>query len=379
MKNEIPALFRKENVFRAAGAAFLLCAALFLLKIPGPKILVESPSDGTSAVARVLDVDNSDIDVHGLVEYGTQHLTVELMRGKRRFPAENELRAQLEFDKKFVPGDLVLVNLPASGGIDAPVIAREHYRLPWAGILFAGFSAFLILFAGWTGFRSLFTFFFSCLVIWKILIPAVLSGWNATWTSFAAVAVLTAVIVFLVAGGLNRKGVCAFVGSMLGILLSLALAEFFTVMLRLNGATMPFSQQLLYSGAPITSLRDIFAGAIILASSGAVMDLAMDISAGMEEVKYHKPSVSFREILVSGLRIGRAVVGTMTTTLLLAYSGGFLTMLMVFAVESVSPFDFINTAIVGAEVVKTLVGSFGLVLVAPLTALAGAFVYSRDV
>jgi uncharacterized membrane protein len=377
MKSKIKSFFGKEKVFQIAGVAFLVCATLFLLHIPGPKILVESPAGKNSAVARVLDVDNSDIDVHGLVEYGAQHLTVELLKDKRKFSAENELRAQLEFDKKFEKGDLVLVNLPKSGDEGTTIIAREHYRLLWIGVLVVGFSIFLIAFAGWTGFRALFTFFFSCLAIWKILVPAVLAGYSATWTSFAAVAVLTAVIVFLVAGGLNKKGLCAFTGSMLGVLVSLALAEFFTRMLRLNGATMPFSQQLLYSGAQITSLQDIFTGAIILASSGAVMDLAMDISVGMEEIKFHKPTITFKEILFSGLRIGRAVVGTMTTTLLLAYSGGYLTMLMVFAVEGVSPLDFINTTIVSAEVVKTLVGSFGLVLVAPLTAAVGAVIYSR--
>jgi uncharacterized membrane protein len=79
---------------------------------------------------------------------------------------------------------------------------------------------------------------------------------------------------------------------------------------------------------------------------------------------------------MSGVRIGRAVVGTMTTTLLLAYSGGYLTMLMVFAVQGTSPLDFLNTTLVSAEVVKTLVGSFGLVLVAPFTALVGAWIFT---
>ena len=107
------------------------------------------------------------------------------------------------------------------------------------------------------------------------------------------------------------------------------------------------------------------------------MDLAMDIASGIEEVKRHSPTLGFRDLLGSGLRIGRAVVGTMTTTLLLAYSGGYLTLLMVFAAEGTRPFDFLNSTLVSAELVKTLVGSFGLVLVAPLTALVAALVFSR--
>ena len=75
--------------------------------------------------------------------------------------------------------------------------------------------------------------------------------------------------------------------------------------------------------------------------------------------------------------MGRAVVGTMTTTLLLAYSGGYLTLLMVFAAQGTHPMDFLNSTLVSAEIVKTLVGSFGLVLVAPFTAAVGAWIYTR--
>jgi uncharacterized membrane protein len=140
---------------------------------------------------------------------------------------------------------------------------------------------------------------------------------------------------------------------------------------------MPFAQQLLYSGFSGLDLQDIFFGAIVLASSGAVMDLAMDVAAGMEEVVLRRPELPRGELLLSGLRIGRSVVGTMTTTLLLAYSGGYLTLMMTFAAQGTSPIDFINNPYVASETVKTIIGSFGLVLVAPLTAVVGALILCR--
>ena len=118
----------------------------------------------------------------------------------------------------------------------------------------------------------------------------------------------------------------------------------------------------------------MFVGAAVLASSGAVMDLGMDIAAGMDEVVRHSPGIAPLALMSSGMRIGRAVVGTMTTTLLLAYSGGYLSLLMVFAAQGTNPSDFLNSTLVSAELVKTLVGSLGLVLVAPFTALVGAAV-----
>lgn len=107
------------------------------------------------------------------------------------------------------------------------------------------------------------------------------------------------------------------------------------------------------------------------------MDLAMDIASGVEEVARHNPSLPSRELLLSGMRIGRSVTGTMTTTLLLAYSGGFLTLLMAFAAQGTAPRDFLNSTLVSAELVKTLIGSFSLVLVAPFTALVSARIFRR--
>ena len=146
----------------------------------------------------------------------------------------------------------------------------------------------------------------------------------------------------------------------------------FTHSFRIDGAVMPYSQALFFAGFEYLNLTDIYIGAIFLASSGAIMDLAMDVAAGMKEVITQRPDIPRMELMFSGFRIGRLVVGTMTTTLLLAYSGGYLTMIMTFAAEGAGPIDFLNYPYVASEVAKTLVGSIGLLLVAPFTALLGA-------
>ncbi|MBR2488544.1 MAG: YibE/F family protein [Kiritimatiellae bacterium] len=349
----------------------LCCAALLL--VPGARRLAD---DGARTVrAEVVETDDSGLQLHGLVEFGTQLMKVRLPDG-RVFQAANELRAQMELDKKFSVGDTALVVLPPNAAGGDILVARDHWRMGWGFAFFAGFCILLCVFGGWTGLKALFSFVFSCLVVWKLLIPLVLAGWHASTVVFAAVAVLTSVIMYLVAGW-TRKGISAFAGAMLGVVASLALAHFFGRVMNVNGATMPFAQQLLYSGFSGLDLQDIFFGAIVLASSGAVMDLAMDISAGVSEVARHSPGLGRRELFMSGIRIGRAVVGTMTTTLLLAYSGGYLTLLMVFAAQGTSPVDFINSTLVSAEFVKTMVGSFGLVLVAPASALVAAYLHDN--
>lgn len=348
--------------------AVFLALGIGMLFLPSAPTLVSN--EGESAVATVVEVDDEGVQTQGLIEFGSQNLLVKLPDGTIR-RAANQLRGQLEFDKKFAVGDTCVVVLGPE-----PLVARDHYRLTWLFVLFGAFAALLVLFGGITGAKALFSFVFALIAIWKALIPACLSGFDPRLVSFALVTFLTGVIMMLVAG-LSRRALCASLGAVLGIGVSLVLAEVFSRALHVNGATMPFVQALLYSGFFNLSIPDIFIGSVILASSGAVMDLGMDIASSVEEVHRHNPSLAFRPLFLSGLRVGRAVVGTMTTTLLLAYSGGYLTLLMTFAAQGTHPLDFLNSTLVSAELVKTLVGSFGLVLVAPFTALISALFYGR--
>lgn len=358
---------------RALLIAVLALGCLGLWFLPGPRQLAENR--GRTVCAEIVETDDTGIALHGLVEFGTQRLKVRFPDGSVH-DAANELRAQMELDKKFKVGETALVVVPSQIREGDVLVARDHWRMGWGFVFFGAFCLLLCVFGGWTGAKALFSFVFSCFAVWKLLIPLVLDGFPASTVTFLTVAVLTGVIMYLVAGW-TKKGLTAFAGAMLGVVASLGLAHFFGRLMHVNGATMPFAQQLLYSGYSGLDLRDVFIGAIVLASSGAVMDLAMDIAAGVAEVKLHNPALGFRELLLSGLRMGRAVVGTMTTTLLLAYSGGYLTLLMVFAAQGTHPMDFLNSTLVSAEIVKTLVGSFGLVLVAPFTAAVGAWIYTR--
>ncbi|MBP5300474.1 MAG: YibE/F family protein [Victivallales bacterium] len=351
----------------------LACLALCQLDL----LPRQDPQPGRKERARVVEVDNSDLMTIGLVQKGVQNLKVEILSGRWKgqvFTASNIVRAQLELDKVFAPGDIILVGVlddvdPSTYTLNA----QDHYRIGNTILLFALFGVLLLIFGRLTGFNALLSFVFTALVIWKLVIPLCLKGWSAIWVSLVAVVILSAAIIFLVAGA-NRKGVTAFIGAIAGVLASALLAMLFTRLFRINGGVMPYSLALLYSGYEFLSLPDIYIGAIFLSSSGAVMDLAMDVAAGMEEVVLRRPELPRGELLLSGLRIGRSVVGTMTTTLLLAYSGGYLTLMMTFAAQGTSPIDFINNPYVASETVKTIIGSFGLVLVAPLTALVGSLI-----
>jgi len=330
---------------------------------------------------RVLSTDNSNMRQFGIVRTGDQGLRIRILEGSFRgaeTDAVNHLSGRLELDKVFVPGDLAFAVVDADAGQIAKANVLDHYRLDTQLRLLVLFCALLLLFGGWTGARALLSFFFTGAMIWKVLLPGYLAGLDPVLISLFTALALTAAIVFLV-GGVGRKGTAAFLGSALGILLTCGLSLYFGSEFRIHGAVKPFSETLLYSGFAHLDLTRIFLGGIFLASSGAVMDLAMDVSSAMAEIAEKRPDLSRRQLVLSGFAVGRSVVGTMTTTLLLAYTGSYSSLLLVFVAQGVPLANILNMQYVSAEILHTLVGSFGLVTVAPFTALAGGWLFAgRD-
>ncbi|HEX9016770.1 MAG TPA: YibE/F family protein [Chloroflexota bacterium] len=327
---------------------------------------------------QVLEVDNSLLKQFGLVREGVQTLRVRLLDGPyagAEVSATNNVVGKMEIDKIFSVGDTAIMVLRLDGDRLVTATAYDQYRLDAQLLLLAVFAFLLIGFAGWTGIRALVSFAFTALLLWKVLLPAVLREWDPIWTSLLVVAVLCGTTLFLV-GGLTRKALVAFLGSILGIGVTCALALLFFGPLHVHGAVQPFAETLLYSGYPQLDLSRIFLAGIFVSASGALMDLAMDISAAVNEVVRKKPDISRWEAIWSGLAVGRAVSGTMVTTLLLAYAGGYMAMLMLFMGQGIAPLDMVNINYVAAEILKTIVGSFGLVTVAPFTAVVAGVLYA---
>ncbi|MFO7738062.1 MAG: YibE/F family protein [Desulfatiglandaceae bacterium] len=337
------------------------------------------PENSIRCRGRIIGVDDAEVRQFGIVKIGTQDLTVEILDGPfagRTLRADNEIIGKLEFDKVYTAGDTALMVLTVKAGEIVYANAQDHFRLHIELVLLVCFALLLLFFAGWTGAKALLSFIFSAFAIWKILVPLFLKNFDPILVSIGVVTILTATIIFLV-GGLTQRGLVAFLGAFFGIVTTCVLALTFSEGFHLHGAVKPFSETLLYSGYPHLNLTRIFLASIFMASAGAVMDLAMDVAASMDEVVARKPDISFRELMGSGFRVGRAVVGTMTTTLLFAYSGGYITLLMVFMAQGVPLTNLFNLNYVAAEILNTIVGSFGLVTVAPLTAIAGAFIYTK--
>jgi uncharacterized membrane protein len=335
------------------------------------------PQNTEQTEGRVLNVDNSQLEQHGLILSGSQGVEVEILKGRWKghvIRTGNHFLGKMELDRVFEVGDHALLNISSNGEVITWANTYDHYRLRIELILMLIFSAFLLVYGGFFGVQAILSFIFTALMLWKVLIPCMLRGIDPILLSFITACLLSAVILFLVAG-VNKRGAVALIGASIGLGVTALMTLYFTQPFKISGAVRPFSETLLYSGFTHLNLTRIFIAGVVLSASGAVMDLAMDISTAMSEIVRHHPDISRKELLLSGNTIGRSVIGTMTTTLLLAYSGGYLAMLMLFMGQGIPNGNMLNMSYVAAEILHTLVGSFGLVLVAPITTLIGTWLY----
>ena len=356
-----------------------LAAVILLLLLPTGYEGALLYQEAERCSARVVEVDNSTIIDTGLVRSGEQRCTLEVLDGifkGRTVEGVNMLNGSLEQDKLFVPGDKALVVISYDGDEVLSVTMTDHDRSTGELLLAALFILLLVAFAGRTGVRAVLSFVVTVLCLWKILVPLYLKGYNPIWVGLLVTLLLTVLIIALVYG-FDRRCLAAVSGSFLGVLVTCVLGLVFTDLFKIHGAVMAYSESLLYSGYQDLSLTQIFMAAIFIGASGAIMDLSVDITSAVYEVVEKRPDLSWREAAKSGMNVGRSAMGTMTTTLLFAYSGGYIALLMVFMAQGTPIEHILNYKYVASELIHTVVGSIGLVTVAPFTAFCAGFLLTR--
>ena len=371
---------KREELRYCAPVVVCLLLIAFLILLPTGYEEAVQYKEAERCIAEVAAVDNSAIIDTGLVRSGEQRCTVVFQNGLfqgKTATAINLLQGSLEQDKLFYEGDKAQVVVSYDGEIIKRVTMIDYFRVPGELLLAGLFVLFLIVFAGRTGVRAILSFALTVLAIWKLLVPLYLNGYNPIWVGLLINLLMTILIIALVYGFDNRCA-AAVSGSFLGILVTCILGVIFTDLFKIHGAVMSYSESLLYAGFQHLNLTQIFMASIFLGSSGAVMDLSVDITSAVHEVVAKKPDIRPWEAVKSGMNVGRAAMGTMTTTLLLAYSGGYIALLMVFMAQGTPTEHIFNYKYVSAEIIHTVIGSFGLVSVAPFTPLCSGLLLTKN-
>ena len=311
---------------------------------------------------------------------GEQMLTVKVQSGQ--YKGEELLTYNYAGPLYGVPlkeGDKVVISISTHANGDHQAVVYEYNRIPALAIVIVLFILATILVGGKTGLKSLVGLFFTVLCLFAILIPWLLKGAPTLPATFV-VCVFVALVSFTILGGVHRKTICAFLGTVSGTAIAMAFGLMAQSLTRINGLRISDVEPLLQlrqTGTPI-GLRGLLIAGIIISALGAVMDVAMSISSSLEEIHTANPDLDSRQLFKSGMNIGRDMVGTMTNTLILAFLGsGFVLIIYLYSL-GLSFYQLFSSAYASIEVISGISSSIGMILAIPLTALISSALLARE-
>lgn len=277
------------------------------------------------------------------------------------------------FGRTAQEGDRIMVALLATGAWSFVDYVRIH-NVVVLGVIFI---ALLVIFGRFKGFNSILSLGLTCSVIFAVLVPAILSGRNIYVVSIIVCiyAIITSIFVI---NGVNKKSISAVVGCLGGVLAAGLITFAMNRIMGLTGLTHGESLNLLhlFEYEPMDLNALIFAG-IIIGAVGAIMDMAVSISSALWELKAQMPTATFGTLFKSGITIGKDILGSSITTLVLAYIGSSLTVLLFLLSHVNSLVRIFNRELVLVELLQAIVGGVGIFLTMPLTALVCAALFVR--
>lgn len=273
-------------------------------------------------------------------------------------------------------GATLLISTYADGSHVATVY--EYNRLPALAVIVAMFLIATVAVGGKVGAKSLVALAMTLVCLFWILIPLLMKGAPTLLTVFLVCAYIT-VVTMVILGGVQRKTVCAALGTIAGTALALLFGLAAQGLARVDGLRLTDVEPLLQlrqTGTPL-GLRGLLVGGIVISALGAVMDVAMSIASALTEVHTVAPNRSARELFRSGMNIGRDMVGTMTNTLILAFLGSGFALIIYLYSLGLSPYQLISSSYLTIEVVSSISSSIGVILSVPLTALISSVILTR--
>jgi uncharacterized membrane protein len=278
-------------------------------------------------------------------------------------------------DIKLTKGDKLIVNIEEYSNNEYRIFITGYYRLNGILLLIGLFLLLLIILGGSQGVKTVISLILSIILIFKILIPQTLNGTDPILIALI-ISVAIAIITLTFIGGFNKKAFIAILGTLGGLIIAILISFIFAKLTYLNGLSTEEARTLFYKFPNIDPQGVFFAG-IIIAALGAVMDVAMSIASSLTEIKQANPNIGFSKLFKSGINVGKDIMGTMSNTLIFAYVGVSLPLLLLYTEFGDSYINFINLDFITDEIVRSIGGSIGLITVIPITSLLAAFLYSK--
>ena len=324
----------------------------------------------------VSEKSNKELEDSFHSEQITQSAKVLVLSGKYKgkiVNIENQLTSSPIYDINIKPGGRVILSEEETPkGVDFYISDLE--RVPVLLIIGGVFLALLLIIGGMQGLRSIISIFVTSVLVFFVLVPAVLHNYPVIPMTVLIALISTFITMFTVAG-INLKSLAASLGTVLSVFIAGLLSMLVIKFAPLNG----FSNQeaaMLWANRPDLDFTGLLTAATIIASLGAVMDVGMSIASSIYEFKKVNNNLTTRELITSGLTVGKDIMGTMANTLILAYIGGAF--FLVLLASNAPLIKLLNLNSISAEISSALTGSIGIILCVPITALIAGYLIGKD-
>lgn len=352
--------------------AFVACLA------PAMAQTADQQAEGIYERARIVSIDTETQQTSSTTSQQVEVYRLKFLSG----PLEGQERTILNevggnpYKLRPSEGDTMVTFLQRGETPEAWDIYLEGFdRRGAIVLLILLFVLMLILLAGWQGVKVALSIGISLGLIAYILIPAFLAGWNPVPVAIALGGLFTILSCGL-ATGWNKKALVTAAGTMGGALVAYLLSVVFVDMTHLSGLSTE-EDRLFFQKNPALDPRGLLFAGIIIASVGILEDVAVSIVSGVSEVHRANPRLSFKQLFLSGMVVGRDHMSALANTLIYAYVGASLSSLLLYKQYGQSWLKFMNFDTVVDEVIRSLCGTIGLIFTVPITALLAAWAVNR--
>lgn len=369
---------KKHIIIRAV--VVVVCLAAFIIAADRLRVTDKEPIVTTLGYsyenAKVIEVVEDNLSPDG-VRVGYQMLKVQLTSGEYKGEIVNATSAEGNlFGAVCKKGDSVVVHMSVSGD-SKNVSVYSNDRIVAVAAFVGIFLLLICVIGGKNGVKSVIGLVFTFVAIFMIYIPLIYRGFSPFWAAVIITIITTIVTMYLISG-IAVKTLCAILGTVIGVLLAGLSAWLFGRVADIDGYNVSNIETLAYVGQ-ITNIQIgglLFSG-ILIASLGAVMDVAMSVSSAISEIHDKAPQLGCLELFKSGMNVGRDMMGTMSNTLILAFVGSAVSELVINYAYNLPFRQIINSYNIGIEIMQGVSGSIGVILTVPAVAVVTAWMLTR--
>ena len=375
----------KRNIFAIVSVLLISIAIIMVSKSIFPDGFIEDRYGKgaefyNGVITEIIEEDlNKDPILDG-VEIGYQKVVAKVTEGQYKdntYEIKNNISRLYNYKVEEGTKVVLILYKQNNGNMIWDVYGYDRSSMIY--VLAGIFIIVVIIIGGVKGIKSLVSLMFTLVTVIFLMLPLMFRGVEPMLAAVVS-ATLSIIVTLSLVSGINKKTVTAIIGTISGVVISGIIAYIFGELTHSSGMTMNDTESLIYiaEGTNLKVKGIMFAG-ILIASLGAVMDVAMSISSSLFEIYEVNKNIKQIDLFKSSMNIGKDIIGTMTNTLILAFAGGSITTLILIFAANMPYNKFINLEVLAIEIIQGLAGSIGIVLSVPITAIVGSYLCREKV